>query len=280
MKKINVDDILGRLGYIVSEKENGIVYYMSDGKVAKIFDTEFLSELRSVGYDFEEKILNSKKIINVPEILTPIDALYARGEFVGYTMPMAKGISYDKFNSCKSYSDACNLYKHACEFSKLESIIKRSSDVVFPDMISFDNIFYDGKDFEFIDYDGLQVGKYLSPALSSSLGDRYDYQDSKYKDGLYFNKNLDIKSLIYLYFINVFNIDFVQLDYEYSFDRECLIDKILSDLSIDSDDLKEKIYKLFLRDIPNEYLGNTMFDIADSYDMSISSSGKRYLKRK
>lgn len=284
MKKILIDDLYSKLSQILSEKEGkSIVYSMKGGMIAKIFDTDYLNRLLDIGYNLEEKILNSKTIEEVPEIIVPSAPIYmSNGNFVGYTMPEAEGISYDEYNNGKlkyDYKSSCDLYRYASEFSKLENIIKKSNDIVYPDILSRNNTFFDGDNFQFIDYDGIQVNGYLSQTSSSSLGRKSDYQNTKYMNGNLFNKNLDIKSLIYLYFYTVFGVDLGKIDNEYSFDKEYAIESIFNDLCIDDEELKEKVFRLY-SDEPNIYLGDTVNKIADNYKMDIGYNGKRYIKQK
>jgi hypothetical protein len=203
MNKRIINDSTLKKSTLLSDKGHSKVYRLRDGSILKVFDTEFLRIFDSIGLNFEQKILDAKKIPNAKEILIPTAAAYKDGSFAGYVMPSANGVDYNTFDYSLSPGDRVDLFGYA----KRENVLVRAENVVFPDLCTCDNIFID-KDgrVQFIDYDGLQVDGYQSHVMSGTLGAQELHYTQKYRTGDLFTKNLDKKSSIYLYFISALNV--------------------------------------------------------------------------
>lgn len=285
MKKISIDKVNIKESKILSQNKNSIVFLNENNTVIKIFNHKFLFDTLIRGFDIEEKIIKTEKINIIPEILRPKNIIYMNNDFfVGYTMSKADGISYDIYNRKKTLKEKCDLYQYAKELKTIEEIIRKAENIVFPDLLSRDNIFINEQKIQLIDFDGMQIEKYLSPVISESIGNNKLYDNTKYKDGLYYTKNLDIKSLIYLYFQTVFGLDLVVIDElikeNNNINIEPIIDRMFNIWGITNDEIKEKVCRLYRNDIENEYLDSTMFKIAEKYNISICGhNGETYTKK-
>lgn len=242
-----------------------------------MYNQEYLRNLLKEGYDLERRIINAHPIPNVPEVITPLKAVYTKTNiFTGYIMNEAEGMEYDEYNNFYN-ADKYNLYKYAKDFTKLEDIIKRAHNIVFPDLLSCGNIFYKDGNFSLIDYDGMQIGGLPIPDMSTALGYWDSYKDTKYTDKECFTKEIDIKSLIFLYFDILFNVAIENLN---NISKEQLpreINYLLNIIGLDDEELKERINILFDPVKPNEYLGNLIYMIADKYEFN-NINGKGGIK--
>lgn len=284
MKIKNINNMkLGRVEKI-SVSDTSDVYRLGNGSVLKLFQPEVIMLSKLVGVDIEGKILAAKPIKSSPEILVPTSAIYDDSRnFIGYTMPMAKGVDYNKIEENLTYSQREDLGRYGRIHNKLESIIKKNQNIVFPDFCTCDNIFIDDKEnIKFIDYDGLQVDKFKSLSTSTSLGDFNSYNNSKYIDnsGL-FTKELDKKSLIILYFLSAFNINLNRVGSRIpGTSVDVTLDMVFEYINLDDPDICHKVWKLFNDKENNEYLGDDVFNLADKYEMKIvAKQGPMYSKK-
>lgn len=239
-----------------------------------MFNPNFLFDQKLGGIDIEAKILDAVELKHSPEIIVPNYAAYDNcGRFLGYNCDPAKGIDYNTYYDNLSIKQHCDLISFATIHSRIESVIKKNPNIVFPDLCTVDNIFIDAnKNVSFIDYDGLQVGKHRSVSISTNLGNpkQYIFKPKYFNRQILFTKELDKKSLIMLYFTSVFNIDLNKVGTIDPFDgKPITLDDVFSILNLDDPDLCHKVWKLFQDNQPNEYLGNDMFRIADKYDLKV-----------
>ena len=282
IKKVDIKDL-----NIKSQIHNGYkanVYELENGSILKAFSPLVLNLYKSCDIQLERKIIESKPIINVPEIIVPEEAVYENQEFLGYTSKKAEGIDYNTYDDFLTLKDRCNLKQYADEYSKLESIIKRGNkeNIVFPDLCSCDNIFIDDKgNMSLIDYDGLQIDNFITPILSSSLGDQDQYFCPKYYDGKIFTSELDKKSLIVLYFLNTFNVDITKVGSRNPITGEIVtLDDIFELINLDNCDIQNKVWKCLQDKYENEFLEDDVYDIAYDYNMvAFPTANKTYLKK-
>ena len=256
------------------------VYILEDGRILKIYKRDYIELLRKVGIDIEKKMVDSFVTLTNDSIIKPSCLVYDKQEF-GDISIRAKGIDYGTFLESLNIEECTDLNLFATLYSKLESIIRTSSNIVFPDICSYDNIFISniGCNIELIDYEGFQVDNYPSLSFSTGLGDRQLLMKSKKytveqgvtgKAPLY-TKELDIRSLIYFYFRSVFNIDL-------RYDRD--IEVIARSINLNNPDIMYKVWALFEEDVPNEWLDDDVFKIATDYKLEILPNYRRRLKHK
>lgn len=271
MNKRVITGELIKKSMVLSDKGISAVYRLRDGSILKVFSPEYLHAMKLIGVDFEKKILDAKRIPNAKEILIPTAAAYMKDHFLGYTMPQAKGINYNKFDDRLSLEERMDLEGYAKRHHSIESVLVRAKDVVFPDLGTCDNIFFDEKlNPQFIDYDGLQVGKYQSHVMSLALGRQEQYYTPKYWDGTLFNKNLDKRSSIFLYFVSAFNVNLATVGRVNPYTGEKVtVDTIFEAINLDDQDVCHKVWKLFQENEENEFLRDDVFRIAEKYDMIV-----------
>lgn len=276
MEKMVIDSskILKRLKVISGEMKSAIYEY-DNNHVLKIFNPLTILELKLLGEDKERKILTANPMEDVPEILIPSKAVYdVSGLFLGYLMKRAKGIDFVSYEHSLKTSQIVDLKRFAIEYKKLEDMVKRAHQhgIVFPDLCTCDNIFIDKSgNYQMIDYDDLQIGEQISSVISTELGVLSDNEVPKYKDqntGLY-TEELDIKSLIFLYFLHTFNIRLSSVGRPISgTNRTIDLDLIFNQINFYDYDIMNKVWKCLQSTGKNEYLGDDVFRIAEKYDMS------------
>lgn len=245
------------------------VYKLDNGEVLKSFHPTYIEMMSSVGVNLENKILNATNVSFAPEILIPTSASYLNGRFFGYTLPSAKGVPYSFYDSSLSYLEYTDLYQYAKVYAAIEKPVRNTSNIVFPDLCTCDNIFIskDKDDFQvqFIDYDGLQVDQYRSIMISSSLGDQSFLTDKYYKND-FFTKDLDIKSLTHLYFLAAFNINLSRIGMLNPVTGSNVsLEDMFEFIRLDDWDVMDKVYKIFHEKSVNEYLGDDVFNLAEEY---------------
>ena len=277
MKKIQIDDIKNKVIKQVSGNDYSLVYLLSDGRYFKMFNPLFLKVLKVNGSDIERKVLEAKVIENVEEILIPDSIVYGNNYFLGYTIPAALGINSNEYDDRKSLLDRTNLYKYADEHIELEKVIRRANKegIVFPDLLTCDNMFINNGNYQFIDYDGIQIGNFPVFQLSTSLGDDKQYTIPKYmnKNGL-FTDNLDKKSLIMLYYLTTFNVNLNMVGVTNPYDgKKITLDDVFNIIGLKNYDLMQATY-LAVNDKKNDniYLDSIPYQIAEEYDLVILDS--------
>lgn len=267
-KRILTKNLMNNLKEITSSS-SATLYRMKNGDILKVFNSFYMFMAATSGINLEKKITDSERIKLSDKIKKPKMSFYtSNGIFIGYSSNMAKGISYNDKEEILTLEERTDLYRYADIFTKLENIIKES-DAVFPDLCTCDNIFIDEKNnIELIDYDGIQVGNQSAMQMSTTLGDDKMYEIPKYmKNGLY-TKNLDKKSLILLYFLSAFNMDLNMVGKRMPQTGELItLDTFFQLLGVEDYDFMNKVYKIFNDNLENEYLGTSLYDLAESYNM-------------
>jgi len=268
MDKIEFKDL--KLGSNISFNNKARIIDLKNGEVVKIFNMAIFGKLKLCGYDLEGKILDAKKLESVPEIIVPNKAVYENGSFVGYTMNKAKGENFNDVDEKYTLYERSDLRRYVTEFSQLEDIIKRGNKegIVFPDFATCDNIYLTNKGkFSLIDYDGLQVGNHEAICISTSLGDEHQYVNKKYMaDDKLYTSQLDIKSLIVLFFLSAFNVNLGKIGTR-AFDGPITLDYVFNQIGLDDDAIKHKVWKLFQDNIDNEFLGDDIWNLVNKYKM-------------
>lgn len=274
MEKVVLTNKLMDGSNIISASITSDVYELRNGSILKVFRPGFLRLLALMDANIENKILEARPVKNAPEIIVPDKACYFGTDFrsfTGYICRKAEGKSFNELDSELSFSDREDLYQYAKRHKACEDVLVRAKSIVFPDFCSCDNIYFDscGR-VQFIDYDGLQVGKYRTTAMSTGLGDQSQYNVPKYfRNGL-FTKNLDKKSSILLYFLSTFNLDLNRIgSVNPVTKRPITLDDAFSELGLDDADFCHKVWKIFQDKIDNDFLGDDVFRIADKYKMKV-----------
>lgn len=269
---------------LICRSSKAYIYKLKNGDILKIFHPFILDLYKKSNLRLEEKITSAKPIKTVPEIIVPNMAIYSNDEFVGYALKKADGMNYNDYDDKLPQKEFSNLKRYAEEYQKLESIIKRGNkeNIVFPDFCTCDNIFIDKNgNFSLIDYDGLQINNFITPIMSSSLGNEEQYQCPKYQNNFLFTPELDKRSLITLYFLMTFNVDINRVgQYNPITNEKITLDLIFELIGLDDYDIQNKVWKLFQNNQKNEFLDDDVFKIADKYHLLARPIAKNtYMKR-
>lgn len=275
MKRLELSDL--KINAQLTRTQASSIYRLSNGDILKIFSPLTKQFYLIGGISLEKKILFAKGVQNVPEIVIPNGVVYNDGNFMGYTMEYIDGISYnDKYDRLSSMQNMSLLY-HANSYSQIESIVKRGNKqgIVFPDLLTCDNIIYDEYgNIKIIDYDGLQIGNYGVISMSTSLGkDNSIYNIRKYSINGIYTPNLDMKSLIILYFLSTFNIDL-----EATRRAGVPLDQIFKLLGSTDNDFNHKVWKCYQDNASNEFLGSDVYRLADNYTLIPKTQGGSTIK--
>lgn len=283
MKKVYIDQL--KITKAIGQSQQANIYQLNDGSILKLFNPMILYFYKNIGYNLEKKILDAKPLFNIPEIIVPKQIVLDRkNNFNGYTMDKAKGIDFDNYDNTLSLEQKEDLYEYAKIYNKLEDIVKRGhkEQIIFPDLCTCENIFIDDDgNLKLIDYDGLQVKKHISPHMSTSLGDQDQYLIPKYFKNDLFTENLDKKSLIVLYFLDVFNVNLNTVGKINPISKEVVtLDFIFNAIGLDDYDVQNKVWKCFQTNIDNEFLGEDIDNIAEQYKLfAIPIGGNRSIKK-
>ena len=285
MRKKVLQDYDFRGSIIIAKTETASIYLLNNGDILKIYNPGIIDNHKKLGIDIESKILSAVPIKQSPEIIVPTTAVYDKhGQFCGYIMPRANGIDFNSYDASLTMEQRRDLNQYAEVHYKLESVLRRNPNIVFPDFCTCDNIFIDSrKNIQFIDYDGLQVGTHRTLSISTSIGEIAAHlNNSKYcKDKWYFTKELDKKSSIILFYLTAFNIDLnkVGMIDPYS-GTPITLEDVFSIINLDDPDICHKTYKIFDDSQPNEYLGNDILNLGEKYDVQfMGGNGTAFMKR-
>lgn len=279
MKKENYDYLHGKIVRVVSGNQFMCVCQLKDGRYLKIFQPAIIQIFKGLNSDLESKIKDIDKLNIIPEIITPNSLVYMNNYFIGYTMPAARGISLVDYEHRKTNLEQLDLSRYTKEYSKLESIIKKANqrNIFFPDLLTCDNIFIDNNNYQFIDFDGIQIGDYQVLQMCNLLGDDEQYTIPKYmyKEGL-FSANLDKKSLLYYFYLCVFNLNLNKVNNTNPIDGSIItLDYIFDLLGIKNINLMNAT-NLAINDQENDniYLDDIVNELAFEYDLKRIDSNK------
>lgn len=289
MKKINLNDISSRLYTLSSEEgRTALSRIGKQGQMCfKKFDKEYIEGLKSEGIDIEKKISDSELFSLPKEIISPSSMVYLPdGEFVGYCMPYVDGKNLREYaRGFLSLDEVTEIYR------KLERIVKGSSQLVFPDLCSLDNIIVSPKGIRLIDYDGMQIGEHKTSSISFNLCGSSEgimeglLGNKKYcNDGL-FTKNIDKRSLAFLYVLITLGINLGDIasirDEDY---RKTVLKGICQLQGLSGTPLEAKLENMFFSLSDDEYIGFDVLDIRSNYTLGFESSvapnGQRISYRK
>jgi len=266
--KLNLREFLNEnKGYkILKRCEDTTIIKLPNGDLLKILDDELLEIISDTGYNLETRLGEVDNLIGFTNFSWPTIMLEDDGVVNSYVMPYIPGVDFTDY-----YENIFDLTSYANIHSQIENNIKEGNNrgIVFPDLCTTENIRItdDGK-VVFIDYDGLQIKQMPAVGFSDFLGTPREVMKRKYYDyqsGL-FTKELDIKSAIFLYFVDVFGINLSVVNrMNPETGRIVTLDDIFSMINLDDVDIQHKVWKLFQPSIPNEFLGDDFYRLAEKY---------------
>lgn len=270
MPKLNLDEFIkNNKGHkLLIECEDTEIRRLPNGEVLKILDNMLLELLSNTGFSLEKRLDEVDNLTSFTNFAMPNRKLEENGIVNSYTMPYVPGVDFTDF-----YEDIYNLSSYANIHSQIENNIKIGNElgIVFPDLCTTENIRItpDRKVF-FIDYDGLQIKQMPAVGFSDFLGIPSDVLTKKYFDfeTNLFTKEIDIKSAIFLYFVDVFGVDLSKVGSINPFTgRVITLDYIFSTINLQDLNIMQKVWKLFQQSVPNEFLGDDIYMLAEQYNL-------------
>ena len=215
-----------------------------------------------------EERLNEVQNLSNFNFALPTRILESDGIVNSYTMPYIPGVDFTDY-----YENIFDLMSYAKIHSQIENNIKEGNKlgIVFPDLCTTENIrVTDEEKVVFIDYDGLQIKEMPAIGFSDFLGTPEEVLNSKYYDfetGL-FTKEIDIKSAIFLYFVDVFGINLASVNRINPYTGQMVtLDDVFSIINLQDVDVQQKVWKLYQTSIPNEFLGDDIYKLAEQYKL-------------
>ena len=270
---------------ILAKSPYTIIYELCDGRVFKEFTSEMLFFMYRVNFPIENRINQATPISNVKEILIPTSSVYEENNhFIGYTEPKAKGMQLSKTDFLYTFKRVTDLNQYTEEYLKLEEIVKRANEqgIVFPDLLTVDNIFIDKYgNYQFIDYEGIQIQKNHVMGMSTSLGNEELYENPKYKKSKYlYTTNLDKKSLLYYYFLETLNVNLANVGIPNTYGEPITLEEVFYQINLHDYDFMQKIYIALKSTGENAYIGEDVKRMNEKYTLEATSIGNHmYLKR-
>ncbi len=272
---------------LIHHADTSQIYRLPDQRLLKIASMDFLEACEELGTSYALKI-NSKVAQNIPEIVSPLTAIYYNNLCLGYTMKEISGINLTDYDKKFTLKERADLKQYFNLYSKIERVVKKANvaGIVMPDLCTTENIYIlPNKDIRFIDYDGMQLGKNdKTIVMSSSLGDILKYiTSSKYNDGTYhFTTELDKTSLTMLLFLLVFNIDLTKIGtYDPYKGKKITITDIFNKLGIKDEIFLNKIAANISFDKKGTYLEDELYKLMNDYDMLVypTSQENAFIKK-
>lgn len=285
ISKLNLKEFLMKnKGYKVLKRcMDTTIIQLSTGEVLKILDEELLKIISDTGYNLETRLKETPKLKQFDKFALPSRMFEEEDIVKAYTMPYISGVDFTDY-----YENIFDLMGYANIHSQIENNIKDGNNlgIVFPDLCTTENIRVtkDGKVF-FIDYDGLQIKKMPAVGFSDFLGTPKEVLQDKYYDSKsnLFTKELDIKSAIFLYFVDVFGIHLGTVNRIHPANGiRISLDYIFSLIHLEDVDIQHKVWKLFQPNVPNEFLGDDIYKLAEEYKLVMPCSAikiKKLIKR-
>lgn len=239
--------------------------------------------MENTGFGLEERLNEIPKFSKNINFALPTRKLESNGIVNSYTMPYIPGVDFTDY-----YENIFDLMSYVKIHSQIENNIKEGNElgIVFPDLCTTDNIrITNDKKVVFIDYDGLQINEMPAVGFSDFLGTKEEVLNDKYYDyktGL-FTKEIDVKSAIFLYFVDVFGINLASINRINPYTGQIVtLDQMFSIINLQDVDIKHKVWKLYQQSLPNEFLGDDIYRLAEKYrlvELAPNAGIKRLVKK-
>ena len=298
--KWNNQILNGALKLSKDDSASGMITYdLGNGFILKVIvETAFeKDELRDFKCNLERKILHSKELVGT-DIVLPHTMYMDHDEVVGYTVPkiLLPNIG-DTLEKNKTFSNVSNVLLLLA--NRVEKLNEQG--IVFPDLCTYGNIFYDARtgSFKFIDYDGIQIFDTWSDSVSALI--KYDfnymYASEKYTapGNFLWTSNIDKASIVALYLKKLLGVNILEdpifafyQDVQMtdggliSFDKDEFLHKkintTLDNYGIIDDETRKSVVKIFDLNVDNDPPSKVIQHIVDSCE--VVRNRKRLLKLK
>lgn len=258
---------------LIYSGESSKIFTLDNKTVVKIASPLVLHICQLAGTSYERKILDTRAQ-RISEIISPISAVYANRNCVGYTMEKVSGHDLNSYDDNFTLEQRSDLHHYFDLYRKIEDIVMKANKegIVIPDLCTCDNIVIlpDGS-LRFIDYDGMQFGEQdKAIAISTSLGDERRYiSNPKYCNSFgHFTSELDKTSLVILMFLVIFNVDLTKVGTISPIDGKVItIEDVFQMLGIDDRVFMKKVAANISANQKGVYLQDELYKISQEYNM-------------
>lgn len=248
LPKSNLKEFLNKnKGYnILKRCKDTTIIKLPNGELLKILDDKLLKIISNTGYNLETRLNEIENLNEFTNFSWPTMMLEDNGIVKAYVMTEIPGIDFTNY-----YENTLSLTSYANIHSQIETNIKKGNNVgiIFPDLCTTENIrITNDNNVFFIDYDGLQIKHMPAVGFSDYLGTPADVLEKKYYDykSNLFTKELDIKSAIFLYFVDVFGINLSSVNQINPYTGQRIsLDEIFSMINLDNVDIQQKVGDYF-----------------------------------
>ena len=255
--------------------EGSNVYTLDDGRLYKVYNPIFIESCDTFGDSVDARIDAFDMLKGIDEVNIPISkVINDDGSCNSYTMGKVDGLDANSYEDTLTIEDRANLELYRDLYCKIETVIKKMHrlGVINPDLLTLDNIFIlpDGS-IKFIDVDSFQLPGFHTLAMSTSLGNPLKYFNPKYMDEfMVFNKELDKTSLVMLYFLWTFHIDFNQIGYVNPLNGHIInFDELFNTINLDDPDIIRKVKSTIEDNSSGCYFGSCAKKIAEQYSATV-----------
>ena len=243
-------------------REGGSSYYW------KSYDGLYVDRCKRMHVDLEGKIWNCSTSECPIEIVRPEFIVYNNdGSFDGQICPDAGGVDFWDWFWNLPFETLVDLPFLITVYKRFEEVVRSVPDYVFPDLLTPGNLRVildeagNFSDIRVIDFEGIQIGNYLTNEFSCDLEDIFYHENKLTKyfkdvspDKISYKKELDRASLILLFFSMVFGCELAS---ECSFFPSKLIPGYLKDnFNILDEGLIGNVCSIFENDKQIKWLGD------------------------
>ena len=270
----------------ICKSRNSIIYDIHGNKILKVLTDDMQKLHQDNNINYEKRILD-ERVKNIPEIVSPIEAVYDNDYCCGYTMDKINGVTLSRYYF-KEDKYNCNLTRIAEIYQKIEEVIKKGNelDIVFPDICSGANILINNAgEVKFIDYDGMQVGSDDQSICYSSYLAKFIYvvegELKFYSYDKQYTKELDKVSLAVILFELLFGINIFEKVKYYGNGDIVNIKKIAKLYGLDNEkELIAKIRAIISRSKDGVFLQDEVSKLSENYELYLDRDSRGYtLKR-
>ena len=256
------------------KSERTSIYYLNDSLLIKRFNRLNDIEKRDKLKRFEYIDTFSQ----IDGLSLPVDILETEKSFCGYVENILPGFLEGNLTD---FSDYYNSNRESMTLEVITSYILKccdivaechKNDIVIPDMASVGNVLFDkvNKMVYFTDYQDMQVKDISTNAQSSFIVIDPVINDSKYQNGSFYSKNIDLYTLAirYVYYATKINLP-AYMHYKYGD-----LDYLLYQSGLADTYFGECIRVLYNKDKDNLDIREAIVDLNEKYEISKWEKGK------
>lgn len=280
MEKINISELGDRvikscdvsidLRTPIRTEDDGLLYRTTDNKIVKVFSNAYIDN-DDKRNGFYQKIIFNKLLepTEIKGVVTPSKVMVNHNVIIGFTMDNISGVDDISYENNLEPTVRNNLHRIAQKYQELENIIRDAGDnIVFPSLLDRQSMIIDEHErINLINYDNIQVDDQIALSRAKSLShkglvspaEKYYKTPSIKREGPYYTKELDKKSLIHYFLLLAFDLDISQMPYQ------AICNEALGGVDLDKE-LFDKIMSIY-SSLSTDYIGSDLKRIADNYNL-------------